>query len=131
MRDPEVGDRIDQYHPTELLAHGGMASIFKAIDSESGAAVVLKIGTWSAAAWAIGFYEKNGYQVLSRPEIERLLRKYWSIPERQIETSVVLAKATSRSEFLQIDRRLPEPATIVPRLPPEPARSIDAPNPCF
>ena len=43
MRDPEVGDRIDQYQLTELLARGGMASIFKAIDSESGAAVVLKI----------------------------------------------------------------------------------------
>ena len=39
MRDPEVGDRIDQYHLIELLARGGMASIFKAIDSESGAAV--------------------------------------------------------------------------------------------
>jgi GNAT superfamily N-acetyltransferase len=51
------------------------------------------IGTWSAAAWAIRFYEKNGYRLLSRPEIERLLRKYWSISERQIETSVVLANA--------------------------------------
>ena len=51
------------------------------------------IGTWSAAAWAIRFYEKNGYRVLSRPEIERLLRRYWSIPGRQIETSVVLAKS--------------------------------------
>ena len=51
------------------------------------------IGTWSAAVWAIRFYEKNGYRLLSRPEIERLLRKYWSIPERQIETSVVLANA--------------------------------------
>jgi GNAT superfamily N-acetyltransferase len=52
------------------------------------------IGTWSAAAWAIRFYEKNGYRLLSRPETERLLRKYWSIPERQIETSVVLANAS-------------------------------------
>lgn len=51
------------------------------------------IGTWSAAVWAIRFYEKNGYRALSRPEMERLLRKYWSIPERQIETSVVLANA--------------------------------------
>ncbi len=51
------------------------------------------IGTWSAATWAIRFYEKNGYRTLSRPEIERLLRKFWSIPERQIETSVVLANA--------------------------------------
>jgi len=55
------------------------------------------IGTWSAAAWAIAFYEKNGYRPLSRPETERLLRKYWSIPERQIETSVVLANASWKS----------------------------------
>ena len=50
------------------------------------------IGTWRDARWAIRFYEKNGYRVLSRAETDRLLRKYWSIPERQIETSVVLAK---------------------------------------
>ena len=51
------------------------------------------IGTWSAATWAIAFYEKHGYRVLPRPEIVRLLRKYWRIPERQVETSVVLADA--------------------------------------
>ena len=50
------------------------------------------IGTWRDAAWAIRFYEKQGYRVQSRDETARLLRKYWSIPERQIETSVVLAK---------------------------------------
>jgi len=50
------------------------------------------IGTWAAASWAIHFYEKNGYRVLSRADTERLLRKYWSMPERQIETSVVLTK---------------------------------------
>ncbi len=49
------------------------------------------IGTWKAASWAISFYEKNGYVRLSEAETDRLLRKYWSIPERQIETSVVLA----------------------------------------
>jgi GNAT superfamily N-acetyltransferase len=49
------------------------------------------IGTWAAAAWAIRFYEKNGYRLLSRDDTVRLLRTYWSIPERQIETSVVLA----------------------------------------
>ncbi len=58
---------------------------------ESITAKPILIGTWSAAAWAVRFYEKNGYRALSRPETERLLRKYWSIPERQIETSVVLA----------------------------------------
>ena len=51
------------------------------------------IGTWRAATWAIQFYEKHGYRVLARAEIERLLRKYWRIPDRQVETSVVLANA--------------------------------------
>ena len=49
------------------------------------------IGTWASASWAIGFYERNGFTLVSKPEKDRLLRKYWSIPERQIETSVVLA----------------------------------------
>ena len=51
----------------------------------------LLIGTWAAAAWAIDFYVRNGFAVVSEREKNRLLRKYWSIPERQIETSVVLA----------------------------------------
>jgi N-acetylglutamate synthase-like GNAT family acetyltransferase len=49
------------------------------------------IGTWADALWAISFYEKNGYTVVSEKEKNHLLRKYWSIPERQVETSVVLA----------------------------------------
>ena len=49
------------------------------------------IGTWAAASWAISFYERNGYTVVSEEEKNWLLRKYWSIPERQVETSVVLA----------------------------------------
>jgi N-acetylglutamate synthase-like GNAT family acetyltransferase len=49
------------------------------------------IGTWAAASWAIAFYRRNGFRVVSDSEKDRLLRKYWSIPERQIETSVVLA----------------------------------------
>ena len=49
------------------------------------------IGTWKAAAWAIGFYIKNGFRLVPEEEKEVLLRRYWSIPERQIETSVVLA----------------------------------------
>jgi GNAT superfamily N-acetyltransferase len=49
------------------------------------------IGTWAAADWAIRFYEKHGYRLPSPEEKDRLLRTYWSIPERQIETSVVLA----------------------------------------
>ena len=49
------------------------------------------IGTWADALWAIRFYEKHGYRVLGRPETEALLKKHWTIPERQIATSVVLA----------------------------------------
>lgn len=49
------------------------------------------IGTWAAAAWAIDFYRRNGYTVVPEAEKERLLRTYWSIPDRQIEASVVLA----------------------------------------
>ena len=49
------------------------------------------IGTWAAASWAIEFYQRNGYTLLSTGDTDRLLRTYWSIPTRQIETSVVLA----------------------------------------
>ncbi len=48
------------------------------------------IGTWAAATWAIRFYEKHGFTMVTPEEKDRLLKKYWSIPERQIETSVVL-----------------------------------------
>lgn len=50
------------------------------------------IGTWADAVWAISFYEKNGYRLVAEKEKNRLLKKYWSIPGRQIENSVVLEK---------------------------------------
>jgi GNAT superfamily N-acetyltransferase len=49
------------------------------------------IGTWADAAWAIRFYERYGFQVVTPDEKQRLLKKYWTVPDRQIETSVVLA----------------------------------------
>lgn len=49
------------------------------------------IGTWADAVWAIRFYQKHGFRLVSPEEKERLLKRYWSIPERQVETSVVLA----------------------------------------
>jgi N-acetylglutamate synthase-like GNAT family acetyltransferase len=49
------------------------------------------IGTWAAATWAIDFYRRNGFRVVSAAEKDRLLGTYWSIPARQVETSVVLA----------------------------------------
>ncbi len=52
------------------------------------------VGTWAAAVWAIRFYEKHGFRLVTWDEKERLLGKYWSISERQTETSVVLADGT-------------------------------------
>lgn len=52
--------------------------------------VPILIGTWKDAVWAIDFYEKNGFRLVGEKEKNTLLKKYWRIPERQIETSVVL-----------------------------------------
>ena len=51
---------------------------------------VVLVGTWAAAYWAIEFYEKHGFGLVSSQEKDHLLKKYWKIPERQVETSVVL-----------------------------------------
>jgi len=49
------------------------------------------IGTWADAVWAVRFYEHHGFTVVSAQQKELLLHKYWNVPDRQIETSVVLA----------------------------------------
>ncbi len=49
------------------------------------------VGTWAAAEWAIAFYRRNGFELVTPEQKTRLLKTYWDIPERQIETSVVLA----------------------------------------
>ena len=51
----------------------------------------LLIGTWADAAWAIRFYEKHGFRLVTAEEKDRLLNTYWKIPARQVETSVVLS----------------------------------------
>jgi N-acetylglutamate synthase-like GNAT family acetyltransferase len=52
----------------------------------------LLIGTWADALWAIRFYQKHGFRLVTQQEKDRLLKTYWNIPDRQIETSVVLAE---------------------------------------
>jgi len=54
----------------------------------------LLVGTWKDAVWAISFYEKHAFRLMSSEEKDRLLREYWDIPERQIETSLVLKLET-------------------------------------
>jgi GNAT superfamily N-acetyltransferase len=53
----------------------------------------LLVGTWATAEWAIRFYRRHGFAPVGPERTAELLRAYWSIPERQIETSVVLAYA--------------------------------------
>jgi GNAT superfamily N-acetyltransferase len=50
------------------------------------------VGTWAAAEWAIRFYERHGFARVTPAEKDALLSEYWTIPDRQIETSVVLVK---------------------------------------
>jgi GNAT superfamily N-acetyltransferase len=53
----------------------------------------LLVGTWADATWAVRFYERHGFRLVTPEEKDRLLGRYWSIPERQVDTSVVLSLA--------------------------------------
>jgi N-acetylglutamate synthase-like GNAT family acetyltransferase len=61
-------------------------------DLRSKATRPLLVGTWAAAGWAIEFYRQHGFELVPQDQVPLLLRRYWSIPERQIKTSVVLAE---------------------------------------
>ena len=79
-------------HAYVLPSHQGCGvggKLLAALRAQTGRPVLM--GTWAAATWAIGFYEKHGFRLVTPQEKDRLLRKYWSIPGRQVETSVVLA----------------------------------------
>lgn len=69
----------------------GLGSLLLRALREKAASPIL-IGTWAAASWAIRFYEKHNFMMLTQEEKDRLLRKYWIISERQVEISVVLAE---------------------------------------
>ncbi|MDQ6721154.1 MAG: GNAT family N-acetyltransferase [Candidatus Dormibacteraeota bacterium] len=61
------------------------------------------VGTWAAADWAIRFYRRHGFQLTSPDQKTALLKAYWTVPDRQIEASVVLANPP-----------LDEDSTVVP-----------------
>jgi GNAT superfamily N-acetyltransferase len=63
------------------------------------------IGTWADASWAIRFYERHGFQVVSSDEKTRLLLQYWTVPDRQIETSVVLVDSRWREDQQSIPKQ--------------------------
>lgn len=68
-------------------------------DLLAGADRQVLVGTWAAASWAVGFYQKHGFELTAPAEKDRLLRRYWTIPDRQIETSVVLVKKSAVDVF--------------------------------
>ena len=65
----------------------------------------LLVGTWAAATWAIRFYERHGFRLVSTEERDRLLRAYWTVPARQRDTSVVLVQSTLTDGTMQIPDR--------------------------
>ncbi|MDP3746297.1 MAG: GNAT family N-acetyltransferase [Phenylobacterium sp.] len=76
------------YVAPERQGHGVGGALLDHIRRSAGPMLV---GTWAAADWAIGFYERHGFRLVDPERKAVLLRTYWTVPERQIETSVVLA----------------------------------------
>jgi hypothetical protein len=62
------------------------------------------VGTWRAATWAIRFYEGHGFVLTDDAEKTRLLRRYWRIPDRQVETSVVLVQGGAPERASEMDQ---------------------------
>jgi GNAT superfamily N-acetyltransferase len=79
------------YVRTSLRHRGVGTRLLRHLESLTDTPIL--VGTWAAATWAVSFYQKNGYRLLPEEEKNRLLRRYWTIPERQVATSVVLASA--------------------------------------
>ena len=77
------------YVRTAIQRQGVGAALLKHVQSLTTKPML--IGTWRDATWAIAFYQRNGFTLLSDGAKEILLRRFWSIPARQVETSVVLA----------------------------------------
>ncbi len=90
-----IQDKVDvtlvrhSYVRSRLRNRGTGSRLLRFLESTTEKPIL--IGTWADATWAVAFYQKHGYRVVSTEEKNQLLRKYWHIPERQVETSVVLA----------------------------------------
>jgi GNAT superfamily N-acetyltransferase len=76
------------YVKTEMRNRGIGGKLLARLLRQSNGRIL--VGTWKAAGWAIRFYQKHGFQLVGEAEKDLLLKTYWSIPERQIETSVVM-----------------------------------------
>jgi GNAT superfamily N-acetyltransferase len=81
--------------PGRQRAGIGAALLEHLIDLGDRSTRPILVGTWAAAEWAIRFYERHGFEPVGPERTAALLRAYWTIPDRQIETSVVLARPRS------------------------------------
>ena len=79
------------YTRTSMQRRGIGAALLSHVRGRTARPVLL--GTWSAASWAIRFYEGQGFRLVPREDTPALLRRYWRIPERQLDESVVMADA--------------------------------------
>jgi GNAT superfamily N-acetyltransferase len=79
------------YTRTHVQGRGVGAALLDHLIAQTSRPVL--IGTWRAATWAIRFYERHGFEVVDGVEKDRLLREYWSIPDRQVDESVVLRQS--------------------------------------
>ena len=80
------------YTKTEQRTKGIGSRLLQYLERETDKPIL--VGTWADATWAISFYRSNGYKLVSELEKNQLLRDYWRISDRQIQTSVVLAGQT-------------------------------------
>ena len=78
------------YVRTRHRRQGIGSELLRRVEAQSGKPIL--IGTWAAATWAIDFYRAHGYQVTSDAVKTALLHRYWTVPEQQMATSVVLLK---------------------------------------
>ena len=78
------------YVRTRHRRQGIGSGLLRRVEAQSGKPIL--IGTWAAATWAIDFYRAHGYQVTSNAVKTALLHRYWTVPEQQMATSVVLVK---------------------------------------
>jgi GNAT superfamily N-acetyltransferase len=76
------------YVRSRAQGRGIGARLLRELVANSSARVL--VGTWAAASWAIRFYERHGFRLVSAPKADQLLQKYWTVPQRQREMSVVL-----------------------------------------
>ena len=100
------------YVAPTIQRKGVGSSLLRHVESLTAKPVL--IGTWADASWAIEFYLRNGFTVVPNEHKNSLLRKHWSIPARQVETSVVLADG----RWMQAQQRAPADGLTVARRAP-------------